>query len=198
MSNNTNDSWGSLTPVRDNEQYVFDNPLNSLQSAKQGLSFLERLKLDWRSSKEISKHVEGIASSLMRQQRADLENQIMLNLDIKQKKRFVAYLSEVNVVDSAIFAATEDAKKYLIKYMVEQLKEMRTKKKSDIDEFNTLAKTGDILPEDAEFLINTVTELTESSSENIKQKFAMLIQQHSDNYKEILTNIRRKVIPDQW
>lgn len=199
MSLKKDDNWGSLVRTDHNSQeLVFDDPLDYLKSATQGIGFMERLKLNWRNSKEISSHIEGIASSLLRQQRADIENQIMFELDIKQKRRFSAYLSEVKEVENSIFAETEEAKKHLVKYMVEQLTEMRKGKATDIKEFTNMVNSGDILPEDGQFLIDTVTELTDTSSENIKQKFVILLTQHADTYKETLTNIREKVISDKW
>ncbi len=188
--------WTKALSTSNNEAQLIptQDPLEHLQDARKGLGLMDRLKLDWRGSGDIVEHIEGIATSLLKKQRASMEHQIMLDLDTEKKERFKTYLSEVQQVEKSIFASTEEAKSDLIRYMKEQQKGMFKEKMGDFKEIDDLLANGEIFPEDAEKLKNNSTEWTDKNFENIAQKLSILLTQHAEAYQQTLTLMKSKVL----
>lgn len=183
-----------IKPTRFSEPHPLAQPRKHVNDAMDGLGFLDKINLQWRTNKEIVSQVEASVISLLRKQAEAIEYQMILDLDAEKKHRFCAYLKEVGQVEQTIIQTTQQVVNTLTEYLMNTASELIIGKNERSSHLDNLLADNKLTQDDAEMLRSLSDECCQQGIENLKQKIRLLMQQHEETYTKTLQIMKTKVL----
>lgn len=181
---------GSVPEVREVSPVNDGDLPRQYNNQKISLSFLDKYLARREASTELRAKLSEITATALEAQRAAIQHQLMLNLDIHKKRLFQYYMDAVGNLNKDLIEKSNAMERDLRDMLFEEIESLYKEKRAREEMIECLPLTNEERQEEIESLKRWMT----FAREQVEGKLSTLLETHSESLKVTLELLKDTAI----